>query len=160
MKKEDFLTYKELPACIRGQLVSFVILGIGLMIFGLSVAIGMQSLDMLLILLMILIAFAIFCISWSLPFFSNKIRIIEGKIKEIESNEKTEKGLSGIFARELVRYTFTLDVEGQEVSVIKTGTKIKKKDVNVVLYVPEDAIIQKSDGSIFISRVLYVENVK
>jgi len=156
-KNNSLLTFKELPACIRGQLVSFGILGIGLVIFGLSAAIGMQSLQILIGMLIMLVAFAIYCLSWSLPFLTNKVLIIEGKVKEIENSEKTERGLTGTFARELVRYTFTLDVGGEEVSVIKTGSKIKKKDVNVVLYVPEDAVNKKADGTTLISRVLYTE---
>jgi len=161
MKKNDlYLTYKELPACIRGQIVSFGMLGIGLIIFGLSAAIGMKSLNILLLLFIILISYTICCLLWSLPFFTNKVQIFEGRVKEIESNEKTEKGLSGTFARELVRYTFTLDYKGKEISVIKTGTKIKKKGANVILYVPDDAINIKSDGTIFISRILYTEIVK
>jgi hypothetical protein len=107
--------------------------------------------------LVILVAYTIYCLSWSFPFFTNKVLIIEGRVKEIDNNEKTEKGLSGTFARELVRYTFTLDVDGKEVSVIKTGNKIRKKDANVVLYVPEDAVNFRADGTTFISRILYTE---
>ncbi|MBP3784491.1 MAG: hypothetical protein J6I68_14695 [Butyrivibrio sp.] len=159
-KNNSFLAYKELPACIKGQLISFIMLGAGLIIFGLSLTIGMQSLNIALFTLIILIAYAAYCISWSYPFFANKVLIIEGKVKDIENNDKTEKGLSGTFARELVRYTFTLDVNGNDVSVIKTGNKIRKKDANVILYVPEDAVNLRSDGTTLISRILYAEIVK
>lgn len=159
-KENQNVTYKELPACIKGQIITYAMLAIGIFVFGLSTAIGMRSFKVVLFGLIVLVGFLLYCISWSIPFFRNKVLIIEGKVKEIEENDKVNKGLSGTLARELTRYTFTIDVNGNEVEVIKTGTKIKKKDANVVLYVPEDAINQRSDGTTLISKVLYVEVVK
>lgn len=159
-KENQNVTYKELPACIRGQIITYALLAIGIVIFGLSTAIGMRSLRVVLFTLLILVGYLLYCVSWSLPFFRNKVLIIEGRVKEIEDNDKDNKGLTGALTRELTRYTFTIDVNGNEVEVIKTGTKIKKKDANVVLYVPEDAINQRSDGTTLISKVLYVEVVK
>lgn len=157
MDKESRLTYKELPPCIRGQIMVYLILAAGLLIFGMATAIGSLSLNVFLGTLGILAFYLIYCATWCLPFFRNKVLIIEGTVKEIEDTSKVESGITRTLARELVRYTYTIDSDGNEISVIKTGRKVKKPGTKVILYVPDDALTTKTDGGMLINRVLYTD---
>lgn len=152
-----YLEYNDLPACIKGQMISFVMLAAGLLIFGISTAVAMHSFKIFLFALVILVAYSVYCVSWILPFLKNQIIVIEGKIKEIDEGDKQQKGILGKVVKDITRFTFTLDVDGKEIKVVKTGNKIKRKDSDVTLYVPEDSIFSRQDGTVFIGRVMYIE---
>lgn len=150
--------FKELPAEIQLQIVSLSLLDLVLFIAGIATAIVSGSLEMLGYVALIFLGFTAYVLYFVYFFVSNKAIVYEGFITEIgDENENVLKKA----AKGMLRKTFNIQTDdGDEYSVLKTSSKIKKKGSRVRVYTSAADVYQKSDGTKLINKVMYIEIIK
>ena len=160
MDKFKFIVkFNELPGVIQGHALTMILEAVGILILGISIAIGTNSLTFVGITALSFIAFAIYSFYWLYPFLMNKVLVYEGTTVNVTEDSRDKTSLTAMVANEAKRFTYDLKINETVVSVIRTTRKIKRNNMSIIIYVPEDSVTQKNDGTYLINKVLFTQIV-